>query len=143
MFDWNDLKSFLAVAESGSTLSAAQALRVSQTQLLQPFLAMLFAWPLLGERPDLLSIAFAYGLERRLGKLRRAVEVMIELPYALPGVVLAIAVLQILQSGLNTFPQISNFYLPLIWGATLLIVISTANISGGWLGRFRKKKEQS
>ena len=31
MFDWNDLKSFLAVAESGSTLSAAQALRVSQT----------------------------------------------------------------------------------------------------------------
>lgn len=39
----------------------------------------------------LLSIAFAYGLERRLGKLRRAVEVMIELPYALPGVVLAIA----------------------------------------------------
>lgn len=59
------------------------------------------------------------------------------------GVVLAIAVLQILQSGLNTFPQISNFYLPLIWGATLLIVISTANISGGWLGRFRKKKEQS
>ena len=26
------------------------ALRVSQTQLLQPFLAMLFAWPLLGER---------------------------------------------------------------------------------------------
>ncbi|MDO9367672.1 MAG: LysR family transcriptional regulator [Sphingopyxis sp.] len=31
MYDWNDLKAFLAVAESGSTLSAAQALRVSQT----------------------------------------------------------------------------------------------------------------
>ena len=31
MFDWNDLKSFLAVAETGSTLAAAQALRVSQT----------------------------------------------------------------------------------------------------------------
>ena len=30
MFDWNDLKYFLAVAESGSTLAAAQALRVSQ-----------------------------------------------------------------------------------------------------------------
>lgn len=38
------------------------ALRVSQTQLLQPFLAMLFAWPLLGERPDLLSIAFALAV---------------------------------------------------------------------------------
>lgn len=38
-----------------------------------------------------LSIAFAYGLERRIGKFRRPVELMIELPYALPGVVLAIA----------------------------------------------------
>lgn len=40
---------------------------------------------------SLLSIAFAYGLERRMGKLRRVVDVVIELPYALPGVVLAIA----------------------------------------------------
>ena len=40
---------------------------------------------------SLLSIAFAYGLERRMGKLRRIVDVVIELPYALPGVVLAIA----------------------------------------------------
>jgi len=39
----------------------------------------------------LLSIGFAYALERRMGRLRRAVEVVIELPYALPGVVLAIA----------------------------------------------------
>ncbi|CAM5189239.1 Iron(III) transport system permease protein OS=Bosea thiooxidans OX=53254 GN=SAMN05660750_01942 PE=3 SV=1 [Bosea thiooxidans] len=39
----------------------------------------------------LLAIAFAYALERRLGKLRRPVELLIELPYALPGVVLAIA----------------------------------------------------
>ena len=31
MYDWNDLKAFLAVAETGSTLSAAQAMRVSQT----------------------------------------------------------------------------------------------------------------
>ncbi|MBN9442472.1 iron ABC transporter permease [Bosea sp. (in: a-proteobacteria)] len=37
------------------------------------------------------SIAFAYGLERRMGKLRRAAELVVELPYALPGVVLAIA----------------------------------------------------
>lgn len=39
----------------------------------------------------LASIAFAYALERRMGRLRRVVEVVIELPYALPGVVLAIA----------------------------------------------------
>ena len=39
----------------------------------------------------LVSIAFAYALERRMGKLRRIVEIVIELPYALPGVVLAIA----------------------------------------------------
>lgn len=38
-----------------------------------------------------LAIAFAYALERRLGRLRRPVELLIELPYALPGVVLAIA----------------------------------------------------
>lgn len=38
-----------------------------------------------------LAIAFAYGLERKMGKLRRPIELMIELPYALPGVVLAIA----------------------------------------------------
>lgn len=31
MFDWNDLRSFLAVAESGSTLAAGRALGVSQT----------------------------------------------------------------------------------------------------------------
>jgi iron(III) transport system permease protein len=40
---------------------------------------------------SLVSIAFAYALERRMGKLRRVVEVVIELPYALPGVVLSIA----------------------------------------------------
>lgn len=39
----------------------------------------------------LASIAFAYALERRMGRLRRVVEAVIELPYALPGVVLAIA----------------------------------------------------
>jgi iron(III) transport system permease protein len=39
----------------------------------------------------LLSIAFAYVLERRMGRMRRIVEPIIELPYALPGVVLAIA----------------------------------------------------
>lgn len=38
------------------------ALRVSQTQLLQPFISMLFAWPLLGERLDTMSIGFALAV---------------------------------------------------------------------------------
>ena len=40
MFDWNDLKYFLAVAESGSTLAAAQALRVSQTTVARRIAAL-------------------------------------------------------------------------------------------------------
>ena len=31
MFDWNDLKAFLAVARGGSTLGAAKALGINQT----------------------------------------------------------------------------------------------------------------
>ncbi len=42
------------------------------------------------------------------------------------GVVLAVVILQILSSGLNMFPDISNFYRPLIWGGVLLAVM-TAN----------------
>ena len=41
----------------------------------------------------------------------------------LGGVVLAICVLQMMSSGLNRFPQISNFYIPLIWGGVLLLVM--------------------
>ncbi len=40
MYDWNDLKSFLAVAETGSTLAAAQALRVSQTTVARRIAAL-------------------------------------------------------------------------------------------------------
>lgn len=41
----------------------------------------------------------------------------------LSGVILAVVVLQVLSSLLNTFPNISNFYRPLIWGGVLLLVI--------------------
>lgn len=40
MYDWNDLKAFLAVAESGSTLAAAQAMRVSQTTVARRIAAL-------------------------------------------------------------------------------------------------------
>ncbi len=39
------------------------------------------------------------------------------------GIVLAILVLQMLASGLNRFPQISSFYIPLIWGGVLIAVM--------------------
>ena len=31
MLDWNDIRAFIAVADTGSTLAAGRALRVSQT----------------------------------------------------------------------------------------------------------------
>ncbi len=40
MYDWNDLKAFLAVAETGSTLSAAQSMRVSQTTVARRIAAL-------------------------------------------------------------------------------------------------------
>jgi len=39
------------------------------------------------------------------------------------GVVLAICVLQMLSSGLNRFPQVSSFFIPLIWGGVLIIIM--------------------
>ncbi|PID97787.1 MAG: sugar ABC transporter permease [Actinobacteria bacterium] len=46
------------------------------------------------------------------------------------GVILAIVMLQVLSSGLNMFPSISNFYRPLIWGGVLLFVISVNEVKG-------------
>ena len=56
-------------------LAMGGALRVSQTQLLQPFLSMLAAVPLLGERLDAMTLGFALAvvatvfLGKRLGSL--------------------------------------------------------------------------
>lgn len=43
-------------------LAIGGTVRVSQVQLLQPFLSMLAAWPLLGERIDALTLAFALAV---------------------------------------------------------------------------------
>lgn len=40
------------------------------------------------------------------------------------GVTMAILILQMLSSALNLFPDISNFYRQLIWGAVLLLVLT-------------------
>lgn len=71
----------------------------------------------------LLAIAFAYALERRIGKLRRPVELLIELPYALPGVVLAIACILIF---LKPLPLIGVS----IYGTPFIILFA-------YLARFR------
>lgn len=61
----------------------------------------------------------------------------------LTGVILAIVILQILSSGLNMFPNISNFYRPLIYGAVLLIVISTSQFGSGIRTRLTRKDKDS
>ena len=45
------------------------------------------------------------------------------------GVTVAILILQVLSSGFNMFPQISNFYRSIIWGAVLLLAVSYNHIS--------------
>jgi simple sugar transport system permease protein len=45
------------------------------------------------------------------------------------GVVLSILILQILSSGFNMFPSISNFYRDLIWGLVLIGVMAFNYIS--------------
>ncbi len=41
----------------------------------------------------------------------------------IPGVAIAVLVLQVLSSYLNQFPDVSNYYRDFIWGAALLIVL--------------------
>ena len=41
----------------------------------------------------------------------------------LSGVMLAIVLLSLLEAGINRFPQISPYYITLIWGAVLLLVM--------------------
>jgi simple sugar transport system permease protein len=45
------------------------------------------------------------------------------------GIVLSVLILQILSSGFNMFPGISNFFRNLIWGAVLLLAIIFNHIS--------------
>ncbi len=54
MFDWNDVRALLAVAESGSTLAAARALRVSQTTVARRIAALeaAFGLTLFEKRPS-------------------------------------------------------------------------------------------
>jgi len=48
------------------------------------------------------------------------------------GVTIAILILQVLSSGFNMFPNISNFYRSIIWGAVLILVVIYNHISGNY-----------
>jgi simple sugar transport system permease protein len=39
------------------------------------------------------------------------------------GVMLSIILLSLLEAGINRFPEISSYYITLIWGAVLLLVM--------------------
>ena len=42
---------------------------------------------------------------------------------SIPGVAIAVLILQMLSSYLNMFPSISNYYRDLIWGVALIAVL--------------------
>ncbi len=46
------------------------------------------------------------------------------------GLTVAILILQVLSSGFNMFPGISNFYRSIIWGAVLILVVIYNHVSG-------------
>ena len=45
------------------------------------------------------------------------------------GIVVAILILQVLSSGFNMFPGISNFYRSIIWGTVLILAIVYNHLS--------------
>ena len=45
------------------------------------------------------------------------------------GVLMAIVLLRLLETGINRFPQISSYYITLIWGAVLLLVIDGRQVN--------------
>lgn len=54
------------------------------------------------------------------------------------GAVVSVLILQVLSSGFNMFPFLSNFYRDLIWGAVLILVMAINYISN----QRREKKER-
>lgn len=56
------------------------------------------------------------------------------------GVVLAIFLVRALETGINRFPQISSYYISLIWGAVLLFVMLLNYFSDNNIKLFTRKK---
>jgi len=59
------------------------------------------------------------------------------------GVVLATILLKMLETGLNRFPKISSYYISLIWGGVLLLVMVLNYFSDNDIHLFRHKRSIS
>ena len=46
------------------------------------------------------------------------------------GVILAIFVLKMLESGINRFPSVSSYYISLIWGGVLILAMVLDYLTG-------------
>lgn len=57
------------------------------------------------------------------------------------GVVLAIILVQLLQTGINRFPAINSFFIFLLWGSALLLVM-VLNVFSDAYGNQKKKKKR-
>ena len=55
------------------------------------------------------------------------------------GVLLAIFLVRALRTGMNSFPQISSYYISLVWGAVLLFVMVLNYFSDNHIKIFKKK----
>lgn len=55
------------------------------------------------------------------------------------GVLLAIFLVRALETGINRFPQISSYYISLIWGLVLILVMVMNYFSDNHIKLFRKK----
>lgn len=58
---------------------------------------------------------------------------------SITGVLLAIFLVRALETGINRFPQISSYYISLIWGAVLLLVMVLNYFSSHNIHLFKKK----
>ncbi|MDA3950886.1 MAG: ABC transporter permease [Spirochaeta sp.] len=58
------------------------------------------------------------------------------------GVVLAIVLVQLLQTGINRFPVINSFFIFLLWGSALLLVM-VLDVFSDRNGKQKKKKQNS
>ena len=55
------------------------------------------------------------------------------------GVLLAIFLVRALETGINRFPQISSYYISLVWGAVLLLVMVMNYFTDNHIKLFKKK----
>ena len=55
------------------------------------------------------------------------------------GVLLAIFLVRALETGINRFPQISSYYISLVWGAVLLLVMVMNYFTDNHIKPFKRK----